>query len=145
MGAQGRASEPRGALTSSPGEKKGEREWDEATWRGLPQNHRRGGLPQLSRTAWKSFPNSQKLPSEGTFQRTYGSIHGPENLLNTPAGPRKSKADVILSLKKERSDLRAVDSFLPPYLDSGLVGCDSPREERWEGEARVKTERADQT
>lgn len=51
---------------------------------------------------------------------------------------------MTLPLKKEQSDLQAVDSFLPPYLGAGLAGSDSLREERWEGEASVKTERAGQ-
>lgn len=86
----------------------------------------------------------QRLPSEGIFQRTCGSIHGKKNLLNTPTPDRvgKNKVDYDV-ITQERSSCPYPVSTHPIMTD--MVESNSLRWGKKEREVFVKIQKVDQT
>lgn len=54
------------------------------------KNYRQSGLSQLD--GWKPFPKSGALLSEGTFKRTYRSIHARKKSFNHPCQDKKEQS-----------------------------------------------------
>lgn len=99
----------------------GERGWKVTTWWSPQQNHRQSGLLPLDR--WNPFLKSwQMLPSEGIFQRTYGSILGRKN--PGRIGKKKTDCDVIT---QERTIFMSLHCSHPPYFYSDKIEGNSPR------------------